>query len=111
MPEAPEKTISLGDQAPAFDLEDTEGARHSLPAKGDGPTAIVFTCNHCPYALAWHDRIADVARARREILWLDSVGADAIAQRGEQEVERHTPARRDVDHFSTRGRCSARRRR
>jgi hypothetical protein len=23
---------------------------------------IVFTCNHCPYALAWHDRIADVAR-------------------------------------------------
>jgi hypothetical protein len=23
---------------------------------------VVFTCNHCPYALAWHDRIADVAR-------------------------------------------------
>jgi alkyl hydroperoxide reductase subunit AhpC len=22
----------------------------------------VFTCNHCPYALAWHDRIAQVAR-------------------------------------------------
>jgi len=22
----------------------------------------VFTCNHCPYALAWHDRIAGVAR-------------------------------------------------
>jgi hypothetical protein len=23
---------------------------------------VVFTCNHCPYALAWHDRIAEVAR-------------------------------------------------
>ena len=23
---------------------------------------IVFTCNHCPYALAWHDRIAEAAR-------------------------------------------------
>jgi hypothetical protein len=23
---------------------------------------VVFTCNHCPYALAWHDRIVDVAR-------------------------------------------------
>ena len=22
---------------------------------------MVFTCNHCPYALAWHDRIVDVA--------------------------------------------------
>ena len=23
---------------------------------------VVFTCNHCPYALAWHERIAQVAR-------------------------------------------------
>ena len=23
---------------------------------------MVFTCNHCPYALAWHDRIAQAAR-------------------------------------------------
>ena len=25
-------------------------------------TVMVFTCNHCPYALAWQERIADVAR-------------------------------------------------
>ena len=23
---------------------------------------MVFTCNHCPYALAWHERIAAAAR-------------------------------------------------
>jgi hypothetical protein len=23
---------------------------------------VAFTCNHCPYALAWHDRLLDVAR-------------------------------------------------
>jgi hypothetical protein len=23
---------------------------------------VVFTCNHCPYALAWHDRLQAVAR-------------------------------------------------
>ena len=23
---------------------------------------IVFTCNHCPYALAWHERLAQAAR-------------------------------------------------
>jgi hypothetical protein len=23
---------------------------------------VVFTCNHCPYALAWHERLMDVAR-------------------------------------------------
>jgi peroxiredoxin len=55
--------ISIGDAAPAFDLPDTEGRGHSL-ADGDGvrATVVVFTCNHCPYALAWHDRILDVAR-------------------------------------------------
>ena len=55
-------TSRLGDPAPAFDLPDTEGGTHSLSASGRGPTAVVFTCNHCPYALAWHDRIAGVAR-------------------------------------------------
>jgi peroxiredoxin len=54
--------ISLGDQAPDFELPDTDGQTHSL-ADGDGqPTVLVFTCNHCPYALAWQDRIADAAR-------------------------------------------------
>ena len=55
-------TPALGDKAPAFTLPDTERVDHSL-ADGDHPaTVVVFTCNHCPYALAWHDRIADTAR-------------------------------------------------
>jgi peroxiredoxin len=52
----------MPDTAPAFALPDTEGSTHSL-ADGKSPaTVVVFTCNHCPYALAWHDRIVDVAR-------------------------------------------------
>jgi peroxiredoxin len=54
-------STTIGAQAPQFTLPATDGAEHSLA--GDGPaTAVVFTCNHCPYALAWHDRILDVAR-------------------------------------------------
>lgn len=53
-------TLSLGAPAPDFTLPDTFGESWS-PA-GDTATVVVFTCNHCPYALAWHDRIADVAR-------------------------------------------------
>jgi peroxiredoxin len=54
-------SIQIGDPAPAFTLPDTDGAEHS-PAGGEGPTVVAFTCNHCPYALAWHDRLLDVAR-------------------------------------------------
>jgi peroxiredoxin len=43
-----------------FELPDTEGTNHSLPH--GRPAVVVFTCNHCPYALAWHDRIAGAAR-------------------------------------------------
>jgi len=55
--------LAIGDLAPDFALPDTNGSTWSLP-DGDGApaTVMVFTCNHCPYALAWHDRIAQVAR-------------------------------------------------
>ena len=41
-----------------FDLPDTDGERHAFRA----PAVVIFTCNHCPYALAWHDRLMQVAR-------------------------------------------------
>jgi peroxiredoxin len=56
-------SVAIGDPAPDFSLPDTEGVTRSLAdADGAGATVVVFTCNHCPYALAWHDRLADAAR-------------------------------------------------
>jgi peroxiredoxin len=52
-------TVAIGAPAPTFALPDTEGTMHT---PGDAPaTVVVFTCNHCPYALAWHDRIIALA--------------------------------------------------
>lgn len=51
--------MNIGDPAPSFELPATDGTSHGLDG---GPTALVFTCNHCPYALAWHDRLLAVAR-------------------------------------------------
>ena len=53
-------TLSIGAPAPPFTLPDTTGREWSVD--GSPATVVVFTCNHCPYALAWHDRIADAAR-------------------------------------------------
>jgi peroxiredoxin len=50
---------AIGEPAPTFALPDTEGIVHTA---GQAPaTVLVFTCNHCPYALAWHDRIVALA--------------------------------------------------
>src|SRR5881392_364869 len=72
-------TPPVGDKAPAFTLPDTEGVQHSL-ADGTFPaTVVVFTCNHCPYALAWHDRIAAAASdyADRDVRFLAINSNDA----------------------------------
>jgi peroxiredoxin len=53
---------ALGDPAPAATLPDTEGVEHSLAADGAKATVVAFTCNHCPYALAWHERLLAAAR-------------------------------------------------
>jgi peroxiredoxin len=50
---------AIGERAPTFSLPDTEGAMHE-PA-GAPATVVVFTCNHCPYALAWHERLIAAA--------------------------------------------------
>jgi peroxiredoxin len=50
---------AIGERAPAFTLSDTSGEGHG--PEGAAATVIVFTCNHCPYALAWHERIIAVA--------------------------------------------------
>jgi peroxiredoxin len=56
-------SVSIGAVAPDFALPDTDGTKRSVAHYDGAPaTVLVFTCNHCPYALAWQDRIADVAR-------------------------------------------------
>jgi AhpC/TSA family protein len=53
----------VGKLAPGLELPDTHGTVRGLPAPGEAPaTVVVWTCNHCPYALGWHDRIVQAAR-------------------------------------------------
>ena len=58
--------MNIGDQAPGFSLPDTDGREHGP----QGVTVVAFTCNHCPYALAWHDRLLDAARDYEDVTFL-----------------------------------------
>jgi peroxiredoxin len=54
--------LSVGDAAPLFRLPDARGGELTLDPAAAAATVVVFTANGCPYALAWHDRIQQVAR-------------------------------------------------
>ena len=52
------KTLPIGSAAPDFSLMGTDGKTYSLSSfKNASILVIVFTCNHCPTAQAYEDRI------------------------------------------------------
>lgn len=57
-------SLKIGDKALDFELLGVDGQNHSLSdiSSGKQATAVVFTCNHCPYVLAWLDRIIAAAK-------------------------------------------------
>ena len=51
----------IGDKAMNFRLKNVDGSYVSLSDYQDEKGAIViFTCNHCPYAQAWEERIIQI---------------------------------------------------
>jgi peroxiredoxin len=57
------KTLAIGSPAPDFKLPGTDGKTYSLASfKNAGILVIVFTCNHCPTAQAYEDRIIQLAK-------------------------------------------------
>jgi peroxiredoxin len=72
------RRLSVGDTAPVFTLPDTSGGEVTLDPAAAAATVVVFTANGCPYALAWHDRIQQVARdyAGRDVTVIQVVGND-----------------------------------
>lgn len=52
------KTLAIGATAPDFKLPATDGKTYSLTSFKDANIlVIIFTCNHCPTAQAYEDRI------------------------------------------------------
>jgi peroxiredoxin len=89
--------IAMGEQAPDFRLPAVSGEEHSLAGGSAVATVVYWTCNHCPYALAWHERMLEMARDYSDrsvrVLAINSNDAErypadspeAMAQRVESE--------------------------
>jgi peroxiredoxin len=58
------KQLNIGDSAPTWsNLEGTDGKKHSLADFADKDVIVVcFTCNTCPYAVDYEDRLIALAK-------------------------------------------------
>ena len=71
-----------GDAAPAWkDLEGVDGKKHSLAELADKDVVVVvFTCNSCPVATDYEDRIIDVLQEVRRAAGQSRPGGDQRQQ-------------------------------
>lgn len=53
--------LAIGDPMPHFRLPATDGLTIDSETIKDPVIVVIFTCNHCPYAQAYEDRMIDLA--------------------------------------------------
>ena len=60
--------VDIGDKAATWsDLPGTDGKTYGLSSFGDAKAvAVVFTCNNCPVAVAYEDRLIELAREYKD---------------------------------------------
>ena len=56
-------SLAIGDQAPDFELPGVDGRNCTLADFADKPVlAVIWSCNHCPYVVAYEDRMVQIQR-------------------------------------------------
>lgn len=78
------QTLALGAPAPDFDLPGVDGRDYSLSDFDAAKVLVViFTCNHCPTAQAYEQRIIDLQRdyAKRDVALVAISPNDPLAVR------------------------------
>ena len=60
-------TLPIGAAAPDFSLQGVDGKTYSLSSFKDARVlVVVFTCNHCPTAQAYEDRLIELTKVYRD---------------------------------------------
>jgi peroxiredoxin len=56
-------TLTIGTEAPQFELPGVDGRNHSLDDYADAQVLVLIqSCNHCPYVQAWEGRMIELQR-------------------------------------------------
>ncbi|MDB5148788.1 MAG: redoxin protein, partial [Mucilaginibacter sp.] len=62
-PSGDHPTLAIGVAAPAFNLPGADGKAYTLNSfKNASVLVVIFTCNHCPTAQAYEDRIIQLTK-------------------------------------------------
>jgi len=84
--------MQLNDMLPQFALKGTDGNMHSTKDyDGKDAVAIIFTCNHCPYARAYIERISKLVSDYKDRVRFFAINANDVKQYPEDSFENMIP--------------------
>jgi len=88
------KVLKVGDAAPQWkDLEGTDGAKHSLAdLKDREAVVVVFTCNSCPVAVGYEDRLlafAEKHAGAKSGVEIVAINVNTIKEDALPEMKKH----------------------
>ena len=80
------RTLEPGTKAPDFSLPGTDGKTYSFSDFGTAQAlVVVFSCNHCPTAQAYEDRIISISKDYKsrgaEVIMISSNSVEALTLR------------------------------
>ncbi|HEY2773837.1 MAG TPA: thioredoxin family protein [Candidatus Binatia bacterium] len=88
--------VATGDPIPMKDAKLTNYDGHETTiadVHGSKGTLVVFTCNHCPYAKAWEDRIVALGNEYSKkgigVIAINSNDSSAIPEDGIDQMKQH----------------------
>ena len=82
--------LELGQTAPHFELPGVDGKLHSLDSVDtDSIIVVVFSCNHCPYVIAYEDRMVAIQAeysGRVQLIAINSNDEQSYPEDGFEEM-------------------------
>lgn len=82
--EAQTPTYQIGDAVADFSLKNIDGSMVSLASLNSSGFILVFTCNHCPYAKAYENRIIELDKKFKSMGYpVIAINPNNIGQNGE----------------------------
>lgn len=91
------KPLAIGDAWVSEDvkMKGVDGKMHTISGEaGRKGTLVIFTCNHCPYAQAWEERVAeignDVAKKGLGVIAINPNDPKAYPEDGFSEMKKRS---------------------
>jgi peroxiredoxin len=90
------QVLSVGDAAPAWkDLPGTDGKTHSLAdLKGKPLVVVVFTCNSCPIARDYEERIGEFTKRHADKVAVVAINVNLVPEDSPEQMKKRAEAQK-----------------